>query len=640
MAVEDVIKLVKKVATEVIPDSVAFTDVKVEASNVVLYTKNIEIFSDNNDLIRTLAQKVRKRIVIKADPSVRKPIIAAKQKLSEIMPEEAEVIDIKFDEINGDVIIEAKNPGRAIGKHGVVLNSVRREIGWNPIVIRSAPMESRTLKEIRNYMLDGKIADGRKKFLTRVGKKVFRDTIDGEQHVRLTALGGYREVGRSCHLLMTKDSKVLIDCGFNPGNDKEPSPFLNAPEVTPLEGIDAVVLTHAHLDHSALLPMLFVYGYDGPIYCTPPTRELASLLQNDYIKIQNAEGKKVPYNTEHIRHSIRNTIPLNYGDTTDISPDLKLTFHNSGHILGSAAAHFHVGDGLYNLVFSGDIKFENTWLFDRAVNHFPRLEALIMESTYGGYNDFQPPREEGTRNLTEIINRTVERRGKILIPVFAVGRSQEVMLVLEKAFSEGKLKDTPVYLDGMIWEATALHSAYPEYLNNTLRNRIYQNQDNPFRSEIFNKVESNEMRQEICGRDEPAIVLATSGMVNGGPVMEYLRHWAPESNNTMVFVGYQASGTMGQRLQQGAKEIHLHDRENGGMVPVKVNMNLETCEGFSGHSDKRQLMRYLRTIRPRPKIVLLNHGDAQKCEQFANDIRRKVRLDARVPHNLETIRFM
>ena len=141
--------------------------------------------------------------------------------------------------------------------------------------------------------------------------------------------------------------------------------------------------------------MLFVYGFDGPIYCTPPTRELSSLLQNDFIKIQNSEGKKVPYNTEQIRQAIRNTIPLNYGDTTDVSPDLKLTFHNSGHILGSAAAHFHVGDGQYNLVFSGDIKFENTWLFDRAVNHFPRLEGLIMESTYGGYNDFQPAREEG-----------------------------------------------------------------------------------------------------------------------------------------------------------------------------------------------------------------------------------------------------
>ena len=167
-----------------------------------------------------------------------------------------------------------------------------------------------------------------------------------------------------------------------------------------------------------------------------------------------------------------------------------------------------------------------------------------------------------------------------------------------------------------------------------------QNQDNPFRSEIFNKVENLEMRREICNREEPAIVLATSGMVNGGPVMEYLRHWATESSNTMIFVGYQASGTMGQRLQQGTSEINLHDREKGGMVPVKVNINIETCEGFSGHSDKRQLMRYLRTIKPRPKIVLLNHGDSQKCQQFANDIRRKIRLDVRVPYNLETTRFM
>ena len=191
----------------------------------------------------------------------------------------------------------------------------------------------------------------------------------------------------------------------------------------------------------------------------------------------------------------------------------------------------------------------------------------------------------------------------------------------------------------MIWEATALHAAYPEYLNNNLRNKIYQNRGNPFRDDMFRKVDSVAMREEICSREEPTIVLATSGMVNGGPVMEYLRHWAPDQNNTMVFVGYQASGTLGQRLQQGTHEIHLHDRDNGGMVPVQVKMNMETCEGFSGHSDKRQLMRYVRTIRPRPKLVLLNHGDPQKCMQLASDIRRKARIEVRVPHNLETIRF-
>ena len=132
------------------------------------YTPNVEIFSENNEVIRTLAQKVRKRIIIKADPSVRKPIISAKQKLLEVIPEEAEVVEVKFDEINGDVIIEAVNPGRAIGKHGVVLNQVRREIGWNPIVVRSAPMESKTLKEIRSYMLSDKIGEERKKFLSLI----------------------------------------------------------------------------------------------------------------------------------------------------------------------------------------------------------------------------------------------------------------------------------------------------------------------------------------------------------------------------------------------------------------------------------------------------------------------------------------
>jgi len=640
MAVENIIKEVREAAQSVISDTVEFTDVRVEGSSVVLYTRDMDAFAGSNDIVRKLAQKVRKRIIIRADPAVRLPTKEAEEKLGEIIPAEAEVSSIRFDEINGDVYIEAVNPGRAIGKFGAVLNDVRRGIGWNPIVIRDAPMESTTLREIRNYILEPKVAQKRKDFMKRVGRKVFRNTIDGEQFVRITALGGYREVGRSCHLLMTKDSKVLIDCGFNPGNDKEPSPFLNAPEVTPLEGLDAVVLTHAHLDHSALLPMLFVYGFDGPVYCTPPTRDLAALLQTDYIKIQNAEGKKVPYGSEHIRHQVRNCIPLNFGDTTDIAPDLKLTLHNSGHILGSASAHFHVGDGQHNVVFSGDIKFENTWLFDRAVNRFPRMEALVLEATYGGFKDFQPSREEGMRKLTEIINRTVERRGKILIPVFAVGRSQEVMLVLEKAHREGMLQDMDVFLDGMIWEATALHAAYPEYLNNNLRNKIYQNRGNPFRDDMFQKVDSVDMRQEICSRDEPAIVLATSGMVNGGPVMEYLRQWAPDRNNSMVFVGYQASGTLGQRIQQGAREISLHDRDNGGMVSVPVNMNIETCEGFSGHSDKRQLMRYVRTIRPRPKLVLLNHGDPQKCDQFATDIRRKTRLKVESPHNLETIRLI
>ena len=203
MAVENIIKEVREAAQSVISDTVEFTDVRVEGSSVVLYTRDMDAFAGSNDIVRKLAQKVRKRIIIRADPAVRLPTKEAEEKLGEIIPAEAEVSSIRFDEINGDVYIEAVNPGRAIGKFGAVLNDVRRGIGWNPIVIRDAPMESTTLREIRNYILEPKVAQKRKDFMKRVGRKVFRDTIDGEQFVRITALGGYREVGRSCHLLMT-----------------------------------------------------------------------------------------------------------------------------------------------------------------------------------------------------------------------------------------------------------------------------------------------------------------------------------------------------------------------------------------------------------------------------------------------------
>ena len=337
MAVEDVIKEVREAAKSVISDTIEFTDVRVEASNVVLYTKNVDVFAENSDVVRKLAQKVRKRILVRADPSVRLPSKEAEEKLREVIPSEAEISSVRFDEINGDVYIEAVNPGRAIGKFGAVLNEVRRAVGWNPIVIRDAPMESKTLREIRNFVLEPKVAKKRRDFMTRVGRKVFRDTIEGEQYVRLTALGGYREVGRSCHLLMTKDSKVLVDCGFNPGNEKEPSPFLNAPEVTPLDGLDAVVLTHAHLDHSALLPMLFVYGYDGPVYCTRPTRDLAALLQS-----------ALPATVHHLRADVRSSLGAAHGEVQQSLRDR----HQgpAGHVVLSSLLHVQGSGGLRRIL--------------------------------------------------------------------------------------------------------------------------------------------------------------------------------------------------------------------------------------------------------------------------------------------------
>jgi len=260
-----------------------------------------------------------------------------------------------------------------------------------------------------------------------------------------------------------------------------------------------------------------------------------------------------------------------------------------------------------------------------------------MESTYGGRDDFQPSRKEATQHLNSIIEQCINKKGKVLIPVFAVGRSQEVMIVLGDLMKSGKIPKVPVYLDGMIWEATAIHTAYPEYLNNKLKAQIFQKGENPLLSDIFERVENNKIREKIISDPDPCIVLATSGMMNGGPVLEYFKKWADDKKNTMVFVGYQAEGTLGKRIQKGWSEIPLNI--GGNIVNIKMNMNVETCDGFSGHSDRRQLLNYINNMSPRPERVILGHGEESKCIDLSSAIHKKFNLSTVAPMNLETIRF-
>ena len=224
-----------------------------------------------------------------------------------------------------------------------------------------------------------------------------------------------------------------------------------------------------------------------------------------------------------------------------------------------------------------------------------------------------------------------------MIPVFAVGRSQEVMLVLEELMRTGKLPSVPIYLDGLIWEATAIHTAYPEYLNSQLRTQIFQMGQNPFLSPLFKRVETQEMRERISHDIESCIVLSTSGMMNGGPVMEYLKNWADNPQNTLVFVGYQADGTIGNKIQRGVKELTLSER--GRPVTVKMKMNIETAEGFSGHSDRRQLMAYIASLDPKPERIIIGHGEEHKCADLASSLYKKFNVETRAPMNLETIRM-
>ena len=616
-----------------VPKDMKITSIKFEGPLVVVYTSDYDKFSENDSVARMLAQNIHRRVDIRPDPSGLEDIATVSEKIRSMVPESAEIFDINFIEETGEAIIEAINPSDVFGKEGQLLGDLRKQCGWNVKVIRAPPIPSKTVSDVRGYLRANH--DERQEMLSHVARRLARPKLEGEQWVRVTAMGGFRQVGRSASLLTTRESKILIDCGLDPSSDN--TPYFAIPEIQPLDGIDAVVITHAHLDHCGTLPALFKYGYRGPVYCTPPTRDLMALLQLDNIKLGFGENKKTPYEAQHVRQEILHTIPLKYNETTDIAPDVRLTFHNAGHILGSAIAHFHIGEGLHNVAFSGDTKYEKTWLFNPATNRFPRLETLVIESTYGGSKDMQPSRTDASEEMGSLLQRATEHGGKVLIPVFAVGRSQEVMLVIEELMRAKKIPQCPVYLDGMIWEATAIHTAYPEYLNSQLRTQIFQQNENPFLSPIFKRVETAAMREEICHSPDPCIVLATSGMMSGGPVMEYFREWADDENNWLLFVGYQSEGSIGRSIQRGRSEISMNMR--GQTINLNIRMQRVTVDGFSGHSDRKQLMRYIGSLEPKPDRIIIGHGEDRKCTDLASSIYKKFGIETKAPQNLETIRL-
>ncbi len=620
--------------TNELPSDISVSDVTYEGPELVIYTRDPKKFARNGDLIRNLAGQLRKRITVRPEPDALTPEKTARETVMNVIPEQAGVSDVDFHEDTGEVVIEAAKPGMVIGRHGSTLREITQEIGWTPEVVRTPPIESSTVSNVRSFLKQER--EERRDILERVGRQIHREQMSNDEWVRITTLGCCREVGRASFILSTPETRVLIDCGDKPGSDD--APYLQVPEANPLNSLDAVVLTHAHLDHSALIPLLFKYGYDGPIYTTEPTRDLMGLLQLDYLDVAAKEGRTPPYESAMVREAVKHTIPVEYGDVTDIAPDVKLTLHNAGHILGSAVSHFHIGDGLYNVAFSGDIHYDDTRLFNGAVNEFPRVETLVMESTYGGRNDYQTDQADSEKRLIEVINETADRGGKVLIPAFAVGRSQEIMLVIEEAMRNGKIPEMPVHLDGMIWEATAIHTTYPEYLRDDLRNRIFHDDENPFLSEQFNHIDEGEDEREDIAASGPAIILSTSGMVTGGPIMSWLSHLGDDPDTTMTFVGYQAQGTLGRRIQNGWDEIPMNGGR-GRSGTLNLELNVETVDGFSGHADRQGLEDFVKTMNPRPEKVLCVHGDESSVQDFSSALYHNYNMRTFAPKNLETFRF-
>ena len=622
---------------EHVPKEAEVTRIEYEGPTLAVYTKRPEVLVDQSTVIAEIVNVIRKRIVIRSDPSVRLVENDAERIARDIVTAEAEVTDVTFDPSLGEIIIEAKKPGLVIGKNGSVLQEIIKRTRWRPHVLRSPPLRSKIVTHMRHYLHSE--SKERERILRTIGERIFRPKIYEVGDVRITALGGVQEVGRSSFLLQTRESSVLLDCGVNPGSSRpfEAFPRFDCPSFE-LDSLDAVVISHAHLDHCGLVPFLYKYGYDGPVYCSAPTSNLMTLLQLDYLDVANKQGLTAYYDQKDVRECVLHTIPLRYGVVTDIAPDIRLTLHNAGHILGSSMAHMHIGEGLHNIVYTGDYKFARTMLLEAATTEFPRVETVITESTYGGIDDFMPSRVEAEERLTAIVNETLERKGKVIIPVPAVGRAQEIMLVLDGYMRRGLMKEAPVFIEGMISEATAIHTAFPEYLGREVRHSILHDGVNPFESDYFTIVEHPNIRQEIID-GKPCIIMATSGMLEGGPVIEYFKGLADNENNTIIFVSYQIEGTLGRRVQKGLSEVTLMNNE-GKLDFVKVRLRVEGIEGFSGHSDRRQIINYVTHLQPKPERVIVCHGEKAKCMSIANFLDKRFEVLSVAPSVMETIRLL
>ncbi len=629
-------KIIKEIMKHLPDDKIS--DAGFEAANIVLYTKDKDFFMDNKGIIREIVNKIKKRIELRPDPSITMDMELAEKEIRKILPEEAVVAQVIFDAQRSRVIIEAEKPGLAIGKQGSLLREIKQKTMWVPMIRRTPAIRSQLIDNIRLVMY--KSSDYRRKFLDKTGHRIYDGWIRDKKHewIRISYLGGGRQVGRSCLLLQTPESRILLDCGIDvAGNDNTSYPLLEAPEFN-INDIDAVIISHSHLDHCGMLPYLFKYGYRGPVYCTAPVRDIMALLQLDLIKIMRMEGKEPLYSSDEVREMVKHTICLNYEEVTDVTPDVRITLYNAGHTIGSSMVHLHIGNGLHNMLYTGDMKFGKTELLDPAHTSFPRLETLMIEGTYGGKTNVLPSKRECDLFLASTITNTIKRGGRVLIPVLGVGRAQEVILILESLVRKGELDKIPIYVDGMVWDVTAIHSAYPEFLNSQVRKQIFHKNQNPFLSDIFKQVGSAKERKQIIEDEGPCVVLATSGMLVGGPSVQYLKAYAASDKNTLMFVCYQGEGSLGRRIQRGEREI-ITANSQGKQEVMKIKMQVETIEGFSGHSGRKQLMSFVHKCVPKPRKVIINHGESSRCLDLASSIHKSMGIETCCPRNLEALRL-
>lgn len=433
---------------------------------------------------------------------------------------------------------------------------------------------------------------------------------------RLRFCGGAGEVTGSRHYLETDQSRVLLDCGLFQGHRRDALDKNRAFLFEPTE-IDAVLLSHAHIDHSGSLPLLMKSGFNGPIYATSATRDLCSImlpdsgrLQEDdaafFNKIHAADGHWIAplYNEEDAVKVLSQFKALDYDQPQAIRPDLVATNLNAGHVLGSAMVQLDVSTpkGKRRILFTGDLGRQKTLLM-KSPSIPQNVDYLLIESTYG--NRLHGKIDNAEDTFAEVLQRAVEEKGKVLIPSFALERTQEIIFLLEKLRRQGRVPNIPFYVDSpMAVNITEIFNRHlgDFHLDPAFKDYIAKEGD-PFGFESVHYVRTAEESKRLNDKPGPMVIVSASGMCEGGRILHHLRNNIDKETTTILMVGYQAEGTLGRRFVEGAKKVKIFGLEHTVMAQVK------SMSFFSAHADQKDLLWFIEGLSPRPKKIFLVHGD-------------------------------
>ena len=456
--------------------------------------------------------------------------------------------------------------------------------------------------------------------------------------MKITFLGAAHEVTGSCTLLEVNGRNILVDCGLEQGADI----YENCEIPVAACDIDAVCLTHAHIDHSGKIPALVAEGFKGNIYTTLATRKLCNIMLRDSAHIQEFEAEwrnrkakragKEEYQPLYTLKDAENALKLfahyDYNEPAEIFDGVRITFIDAGHLLGSASILFEITENgkTERLIFSGDLgNVDRPLINDPAIP--PVADYVVIESTYGDRTHGARP--DYTAQLTEILQETFDRGGNVVIPSFAVGRTQEMLYLIRNIKKEGLIKNHPnfpVYVDSpLAVEATNIYSSgLTDYYDTETLDLLEQGID-PIRFNGLKLSVTSDDSKMINFDDSPKVILSASGMCEAGRIRHHLKHNLWRNDSTILFVGYQSEGTVGRKLVDGEKTVKLFGEE------INVNARIATLTGISGHADKDMLLNWLANIKSSVKTVFVNHGDDSVCDTFSNEIEQKLGVNAIAP---------